>query len=246
MDFSLVFRTTPELAQDLRRLAPALPEMPEAAPVVDVSLGLKIGELASLLGRWAAAIEQAPFRCEGLAPLNDLAAGFRAAAANPAVGMASMAGEGVLLRVDRIDLSNLQQPDFEATVVLAAPNPQGVVALLAGAMPEIANLGLVPGADPVAVPASALPTGIRSAFAALGERAAAVGFNHADGARVKRLVAAPTDARHRMFSIELTGVLVARAYGGCCARTRPRTRRWRRTWRSSSGWPAMWSAPPSS
>ncbi len=208
-EVTIVFRTEPALAADLGKLAAPLPKLPPPLPLFDLAFGLRAHELAALLGRWAQALDQAPYRCEALKALNDLAGTFRTAATNPATAMAGSAGEGAMVRLDRLNLANLNAPDFAATIVLVSPNPQGTVGLLAGLMPEIAGLGLVVGGEPVAVPAELLGPPIRSAFAGLGERSAVVALNHADAAAVKAVLAAPADTRQRVFLVEFSGSLLA-------------------------------------
>lgn len=208
-EMAFIFRTDPALAADLGKLAAPLPKLAPPLPLFDLAFGLRAHELAALLGRWAQALDQAPYRCEALKAINELAGTFRTAATNPATAMVGSAGEGAMVRLDRLNLANLKDPDFAATVILVSPNPQGTVGLLAGVMPEIAQLGLVVGGEPVAVPAELLGPPIRSAFAGLGERSAVVALNHTDASAVKAVLAAPADPHQRVFLLEISGSFLA-------------------------------------
>jgi hypothetical protein len=208
IELAIVFRTEPGLAADLGKLAPLLPRLDTPAPLADLGFGLRFGELSTLLGRWAQTLDQAPYRCDALHGLNELAGAFRTAATNPGTAMISAAGDGAMVRLDKLDLSDLNNPDFAGTVILVSSNPQGTLGLLAGAMPEVANLGLVVGGEPTAVPAELLGPPVRTAFAGLGERSAVVSFNHPDATSVKTVLAAPVDPRQRMLVIDLSGRLL--------------------------------------
>lgn len=187
LELGFVFLLEPALAQSLTPLVPRLPP-PGTSALAEVGFGLRLAEVPALLSGWAQALEQAPYRCDALLALNDLAKGFREGAANPALGIASMTGEGVLVSLERLDLDRAPQYDFEASVLLVSENPTSVLALAGSLAPDLHRLGLVAGGEAKPLPAGMLMAPVERGFAALGERAIAVGLNHRDGRRVEAAV----------------------------------------------------------
>lgn len=168
-------------------LVPKLPP-PGTSALAEVGFGLRLAEVPALLSAWAQALEQAPYRCDALLTLNDLSKGFKEAAANPALGIASMTGEGVLVSLERLDLDREPKYDFEASVLLVSENPTSVLALAGSFAPDLNLLGLVPGGEAKPLPAGMLMAPVERGFAALGERVIAFGLNHRDGRRVEAAV----------------------------------------------------------
>lgn len=196
---AFVFLLEPSLAGAITRLAPSLPPLADTS-LAEVAFGLRLGELPALLSSWGQALAEAPYRCDALLPLNALAATFKGGAANPGLGLAAMAGEGVAIRLERLRLgraSPSSEPplEFEATVLLLSNHAQGLLALAQGFAPDLAALGLVAGGEAKPLPIRMFKdVPIQRGFAALGERALAFGLNHADGRRVQAAVKVPVQS----------------------------------------------------
>jgi hypothetical protein len=216
MEAVLIVLTDAELASDLATLPAPIPGMGRPQGLLSLGFGIQLPRLTTLLGRWASALSSAPYRCDLFSGLNEMAGGMRQAAANPGLLMAGPAASGLMLRLDRLDVSDLEIPDFDGVGVLASPSPQGLVALGSNFLPPLAGLSLSPGGDAQPVPADLLQPPLRSAWVAISEQAIAMTFN-ADGQAAKSALAAPTSPADLLLYLHFRGEMY-RTFGKVMAK----------------------------
>jgi hypothetical protein len=206
LDLVIVMLTDSQLAADLATLPAPIPGLGGQDGLASLGFGMQLPKLTTLLGRWASALSATPYTCEGLAGLNDMAGGMRQAAANPGLLMAGPAASGLMLRLDRLDVSDLENPDFAGVGVLASPSPQGLVAMGSGFVPPLAEMNLSPGGDAQPLPADLLEGPLRSAWVALSEQAIALAFN-ADGQVAKSALGAAPSPADLLLYLHFSGEL---------------------------------------
>jgi hypothetical protein len=216
IEAALIVLTDAELAADLATLPAPVPGMGRPQGLVSLGFGIQLPRLTTLLGRWASALSSAPYRCDPISALNETAGGMRQAAANPALLMAAPAVSGLMLRLDRLDVGDLEHPDFAGVGVLASPSPQGLVAMGGAFLPPLAGLGLAPGDEARPLPADLIQGPLRSAWVALSERAIAMAFN-ADGQAAKSALAAPDSPADLLLYLHFQSEMY-RSFGKVMAR----------------------------
>ncbi|MGB5146684.1 MAG: hypothetical protein WBN86_06115 [Porticoccaceae bacterium] len=154
---------------------------------MDFGFGAKLDKLAEFLQARATAINATPYQCEWFAALNTGSGAF----AQQIAGLYMAAGWFSGARVALTDLKwAVDKPEVvEATLVIASPNPAGLIGMAQGFVPQLAGLNLSPTAAPQPIDlgplvGGALPAASRTAFVAVRKG----GIGIAVGANAKRSV----------------------------------------------------------
>ncbi|HRQ63407.1 MAG TPA: hypothetical protein PKZ76_00840 [Xanthomonadaceae bacterium] len=204
-EMSMVFLTDAELAADFATLPSPVPGLGAGGGLASIGFGMQLPKLASLFSKWAGALSSRPYACEKLAELNQMADGLRQAAANPVLLMAGPAASGILVRLERLSLDDISEPDVEGVLTLASPSPQALLAMGSGFLPPLAGMNVTPGGDAVAVPADLLQEPVRTAFLALDDKALALAVNSKDGTAARQALAAPAGPADLLLHMHFRG-----------------------------------------
>lgn len=193
-----LFELREDLARGLMPLAapvPGLGRVDEAA-VLDFGFSMKLDKLAEFVQAQASAIRAEPYTCEHLASLNESAQQV----GQQLAGLYMAAGWFTGMR---FALTGLVWPDdaempteFEGAFVLASPSPSGLIGMVRGFVPALADLDLSSDAPPQRVDprqfgAEMVPEQMPPMFAAVREQALGIGFGEAAAARLPDQLTAP-------------------------------------------------------
>lgn len=141
LKIDIVWELAPELAKEWRALPAPVQGLDNSAPgKMVMGAGINLSAAAGFVQKQAAAIAAQPYQCAMLAPLNDLAAQANSGIA--ALYAASTWIQGFRAHFSSLDLNN---EDVSGTLLLASPNPSGLIGMAQGMVPELAQLGLIAG-----------------------------------------------------------------------------------------------------
>ena len=166
-----ILEMDPHLRQSMAGLAATVPGLGQSRTGMELGIGLNLERLAGFLQAQASAIKQDPFACEHLQGLNTAADSTTTATA----GLYGASGLRIHLR--QLTLGATGAPDqVEGTVILASPSPAALIGMAQGFVPQLAQLELTPGGEPVPLDMEGIPGGetLPQAWAALGEGALGV------------------------------------------------------------------------
>jgi hypothetical protein len=190
-----------DIAQDLMALRAPMPGL-DAANDSAFNLGVAffVGEVPTIVNKWADAVAAAPFQCARLASLNASFADLRQQAANPAVFMVAPAVSAFHAILDRVDIKSLDtEPDLAGKLLIASPNPAALIGMAKGFAPPIASLDLkpdgkvhplpaMPGMPPNLSAHAAMTDGLLGLSFGAGEEATLLDAMRTDAARQPLLV----------------------------------------------------------
>ncbi|THT99260.1 hypothetical protein E9531_12740 [Lampropedia puyangensis] len=193
LKFNAIWELEPTLAKELTAL-PAPVQGLDASQRGQMVMGasLNLNAAAAFLQKQAASIVTQPYQCEGLTPLNDLAAEAHKGVA----GLYSVANwvQGIRLNFSKLDING---QDFAGTLLVASPNPSGLIGMVQGFVPELAKLGLVPGgpAKQLEGETTASMTGDdKSIWAIMGDKAVAIGVGEESKTELEHIIKATAPA----------------------------------------------------
>lgn len=132
------------LAKQLVPLAVAVPGVgTSTGRGLDVGMGIDLNKLAGVISTQAQAITKAPYQCELLADLNEGAQSAPSALS----GLYMVAGfvNGMRVNVANFDADNMTG---NATLLVASPDPTGLLGMMQGFLPNLASVNPTPGAAP--------------------------------------------------------------------------------------------------
>jgi len=157
-----------ELAGQLAGLVARLPAADAASRrILDLSFGMRIGALRDFLREKATAIIDDPYLCEHLQEVNSGAENALAQLDQPMPPFVNN------FRGLRISLSEIMPAaefiptDARGQLALHVEQPEMFVGMAQMFLPDLSTLNLVPGGDPVQIPATLVPIPDLVAFAAM-------------------------------------------------------------------------------
>jgi hypothetical protein len=189
MAMTSIVELRPDLLQGLLPVPAPVPGLggAGAGKGIDFGFGAKLDKLAEFLQARATAINTTPYQCEWFAALNT----GSGALGQQLAGLYMAAGWFSGARVALTDLKWVgEKPKaVAATLVIASPNPAGLIGMAQGFVPQLAGLNLSPTAEPQPLDlgplaGGALPAASRAAFIAVREG----GIGIAIGADAKQSV----------------------------------------------------------
>lgn len=152
-----------DIATDLMTLRAPMPGLDAADDALfNFGLSLKLAQLPPLVGKWAGAVQSAPWQCASLLELNQAFAEGNAQLTNPAVFMAGPVFEGFHAIATRFTLPKPgEEADFGGKLLLGSPSPAALVAMAQTFAPQLAELQLKPDGEVKLVPAMpGMPPGL--------------------------------------------------------------------------------------
>lgn len=179
----------PDLLQGLLPIPAPVPGLGGAGDGkgIDFGFGAKLDKLAEFLQARATAINTTPYQCEWFAALNTGSGAF----AQQLAGLYMAAGwfSGARIALTDLKWAGEKPEAVAATLVIASPNPAGLIGMAQGFVPQLAGLNLSPTAEPQPLDlgplaGGALPAASRAAFIAVREG----GIGIAIGADAKQSV----------------------------------------------------------
>jgi hypothetical protein len=179
---------------------------PGTAPF-DLSLALPVSNLRTFWLAQADAVAAKPFTCPALTDLND---GF--AKLGPAMQKAAIPPFGDLLGV-RIAMDSLSPnansslPSFSGRLVLATSNPSGLLAMGQMMVPALAQLKPSNDGKPVALPQQIAGMLGQPAWAAMGDKALALGVGAGEDAKLADTLKEPGGSAGQMSRMHLSGAM---------------------------------------
>jgi len=160
------------LAGQLAGLVARLPAADAASQrMLDLSFGMRIGALRDFLREKATAIVDDPYLCEHLRDINSSAESALAQLDQPMPPFVNNF-RGLRMSVSEIMLGAEFMPaDARGQLALHVEQPEMFVGMAQMLLPDLSTLQLVPGGDPVQIPAALLPVPDLVAFAAMSSDA---------------------------------------------------------------------------
>jgi len=160
------------LASQLAGLVSRMPQADAASPrILDLSFGMRIGALRDFLREKAAAIVEQPFVCEHLQDINSSAENSLAKLDQPMPPFVNNF-RGLRISLSEVGLNPEFMPDgARGQLALHVEQPEMFVGMAQMFLPDLSSLDLVPGGEPVQVPAGLIPLPGLVAFAAMSSDA---------------------------------------------------------------------------
>jgi hypothetical protein len=154
MDSNTVIELRQDLAQGLIPVAAPVPGLGSSAgsAAAEFGFGIRLDKLAEFLQARASAVRAAPYACEHLAGLNTSAEQMGQQMAGLYMAAGWFTGmRAVLTELTFADETSTTPENIEGALVIASPNPAGLLGMVKGFVPQLAAVELVPGAAPVQV-----------------------------------------------------------------------------------------------
>lgn len=194
-----VLETPPTVATDLKTLLAPTPGL-DLASGMGFSVALKADALPPLATKWTNDLQAATqgWKCVALTlPLALASTKTSESLNNPALFMIGPMLHSVNMQFNRLELPKAgadgemadQPPEFEGKVLIGSPNPQGLLASARSFVPELAELRLEDGADPVALPALPNSPVEMATFAAVDKGALGIAIGDAERDGLKAALA---------------------------------------------------------
>lgn len=216
IDSGLVMQLRPDLATGLMAIAAPVPGLGtgDSAVAFDAGFGIKLDKLAEFMQARASAVTAAPYQCEQLAGLNE---GARQVGTQVA-GLYMAAGwfTGMRMVLTQLDWAEgADKPErVEGAMVIASPNPVGLVGMLKGFVPQLASLEIAPGGEPqpLALGEMAGEAGedLPPTFVAMSDNAIGLGMGEASAAGLKAQLAQAPGSPPPLLYVAYRGELYAR------------------------------------
>jgi hypothetical protein len=143
-----------ELGGRLQALTAAVPALGDAADrVAEFAFGIKVGAARDFLRSEARAVVDNPFRCEQLADLNTQARDLVARLDQPLPPFVNnFRGFNFSLKTLDMDAESMVPRDLRGHAAVQVENPQMFVGMAQMFLPDLSEVQMAPGDDPVRVP----------------------------------------------------------------------------------------------
>jgi len=192
MDLRYRLEVAPAQGKALAGLSADVPGLDGSGEgLFDFGFALDLDAFAGFVNLRAAALAAAPFECESLRELNAGVAKINADLANPAVFMAGAAVNGFYLSLSQLELPEGGAPVVQGKLAVGSDNPQSLLSMAGGFLPQLSALNLQVGAAPVALPAGLLPPTAPPAHVVLAKNALAISLGQGEEAGLAAFASAP-------------------------------------------------------
>jgi hypothetical protein len=168
-----IFHIDPEITTELLKLRSPMPggDVAEDDAIASFGMALSLQALPGVVSRLAARVTNAPFACKELQGLNELAGEAGKGINNPAVFAAAPVINGFYASIDGFALgADGETPEGEGTLLLGSDNPESLIGMAKGFVPQLAELDVPTDGTPVALPSlPGTPPGMPPLKLALGD-----------------------------------------------------------------------------
>jgi hypothetical protein len=213
MDLRYVVETSAAIGTDLATLPAPVPGLDGRGDgAFDFGIGLDLGKLAELGGKWAGQVSAAPYTCESLVELNQGFTDLRGQLANPGVFMAAPLVRGLLVSFTRFEMPEGGMPDVAGKVLLASPQPQQLLQLAAGFVEPLAGFAPAQG-EVTPLPEGLLPAGTAQAHVLVAPEALALSYGAGEEATLAAWAGAASGDPPPLMHYSLSGAGIARLLG---------------------------------
>jgi hypothetical protein len=191
IDTLSVLETRPTIAAALQKLRAPIPGLAAIGPdvVAHFGLGLRLGALPEVVSSFADAIRAEPWRCDSLAPLNEMAAQAQQQIANPALYATAPMVSAFHVALTELDLSDFDKPKFRGWLAFGSDNPAGLLGMGQMVAPQLATLQLSSDGTPQPLPANPAWPVDQPLHVAMGERALAISVGAGEERRLAAALA---------------------------------------------------------
>ena len=193
-----------KMLQGLRAAVPGLSAKTDPSTFFQLGVGLDVDRAMTLAQERAAAVTAAPFQCEQLAGLNEVAAEVTRSLAMATAGPAAMVR---LVRGFSLVVKDLVPPAAQgstgspplgvsgakAYAALATSNPEGVLATIKAFVPDLVSLSVAKDGKPVPLPTSGMLGELTAPHIAMGESALVLSTGEGMQAELTALTTAKGD-----------------------------------------------------
>lgn len=207
MRIGMQMETDADLAKQLMASLQAAPGTGAAGEgIVDFSVSLPLLKLKDFWLAQADAVAAHPFSCASLTDLNE---GFAKMKAKLDVTIPPPLSDMVSWRVvlDKLQMRSGSMPDVAGRVLYGSTNPAGAVAMAQLAVPALKDLKLTADSKPVALPAGLAPAGTPPLFAAMSDKALAIGAGNGEDAALTNFLNAPAAQQPEFLRVYGTGAI---------------------------------------
>jgi hypothetical protein len=197
----------PGLAQQIAASLPAAPGSGEAGRgILDFSVALPILKLKDFWIKQADAVAAKPFACAHLAELN---AGFAQMKSKLDVTIPPPASDltGARFVLDKAEPRDGGMPDVAGKLLFGSNNPGAALAMAQLALPALKDFKLAADGKPVALPAGLAPASIPPLFAAMSDKAIAIGAGTGEDAELGQFLAAPAAKESVFLRMHFSGAI---------------------------------------
>lgn len=186
-----------DLTKDLSALPAPVPSLGTVSGPFVMGGGIHISAAATFLQKQLAAVQATPYQCEYLGFVNEMAK--ESTALLGALHAASSWVQGVRMEFSKLDMT---AENFSGILLLASPNPSGLISMAQSLFPEAAKLALKP--DGVARQLKDSPTD-ETLWLAMGDKTIAAALGEANRDKMPSLLSAPALPKPPLLYMEATG-----------------------------------------
>jgi hypothetical protein len=193
-------------------LAPTPGLLEAASALASFSLAIKVDALPPLASKWAAAVAAQPWTCEALAPMNEAFAQLGQGLQNPAVYAVGPTANSVHVMLSKLELPTDEDgtPEFEGSLLIGSPNPQGLVAMARNFVPQLAEFRLETDAAPVALPTLPDAPVEMPMFGAASAQALGIAFGESAAARLPQQLKVDAGSAQPLIQFSYDGAFYGR------------------------------------
>jgi hypothetical protein len=178
----------------------------------DLVLALPMEQIRTFWTAQADAVAAKPFTCPMLTDLNAQFATLRQGVQKSAI---PPFGDllGVRVGLDSVAAGAAGMPTASGRLLVASRNPAGLLAMAQAMLPALAELKLSADGKPAALPAQVTGMAGAPAWAAMNDKALAVGVGEGEDARLGDMLRAPGGEAGQLFRMHMDGDMYARWIG---------------------------------
>lgn len=198
---------------DLKTTLAPTPGLADAASALaSFSLAIKVDALPPLASKWAAAVAAKPWTCEALAPMNEAFAQLGQGLQNPAVYAVGPTANSLHVMLSKLELPTDEDgtPEFEGSLLIGSPNPQGLVAMARNFVPQLAEFRLETDAAPVALPTLPDAPVEMPMFGAASAQALGIAFGESAAARLPQQLKVDAGSTQPLIQFSYDGAFYGR------------------------------------
>lgn len=207
MQIGMQLETDADLAKQLMVALTAAPGTGASGEgIVDFSVSLPLLKLKEFWLAQADAVVAHPFSCPSFADLNQ---GFVQMKSKLDVTIPPPVSDLMGFRVvlDKLTYRSGAMPIATGRALFASNNPAAAVAMAQLTLPPLKGLKLTADSKPVALPSGLVPTALPPLFAAMSDKALAIGVGSEEAAALTKFLATPTSEEPEFLRIYGTGAI---------------------------------------
>jgi hypothetical protein len=202
MAYQYRIESPPSLASSLSSLVARMPAADELSDrMLDLSFGMRLGAVRDFLREKAMAIVDDPYGCEQLQDINDSAQQLLAQLDQPMPPFFNNF-RGLRIAMNEFVPGRSQLPaGASGHVALHVEQPEMFLGMAQMFLPDLSELALTPGGDPVQIPSSLIPVPDLVTFAAMSNDAIGLAVGAGEEATLKAFLDRPPGPEDMFLSV---------------------------------------------